>query len=300
MKKVLISGGSGLIGRHLTDILLQNGYAVAWLSRSVKPYKDVNMYKWDVDAGYIDPEAILWADVLVHLAGESIAGKRWTAKRKQAIIESRTKSTELLIAAMQQHNHHIEQVVAASAIGFYGETGENSVDETNSSGNGFLSESVRQWEDATSKFSALGVNLVTLRIGIVLAENGGALKEIVQTKSLRVLPVMGSGKQIYAWIHIQDVGQIIMYCLQQKLSGIYNAVAPNPVSLKSIIQHYQQVSGKWYVQMPVPTFALKLILGELSAVVLTGQNVSSAKIQSAGYQFSFPDITSALTQIIKA
>ncbi|MEI2672643.1 MAG: NAD-dependent epimerase/dehydratase family protein [Chitinophagaceae bacterium] len=125
MKKVLISGGSGLIGRHLTDILLQNGYAVAWLSRSVKPHKDVNMYKWDVDAGYIDPEAILWADVLVHLAGESIAGKRWTAKRKQAIIESRTKSTELLIAAMQQHNHHIEQVVAASAIGFYGETGEN-------------------------------------------------------------------------------------------------------------------------------------------------------------------------------
>ena len=258
------------------------------------------MYKWDVDAGYIDPEAILWADVLVHLAGESIAGKRWTAKRKQAIIESRTKSTELLIAAMQQHNHHIEQVVAASAIGFYGETGEMPVDETNASGNGFLSESVRQWEDATSKFSALGVNLVTLRIGIVLAENGGALKEIVQTKSLRVLPVMGSGKQIYSWIHIQDVGQIIMYCLQQKLSGIYNAVAPNPVSLKSIIQHYQQVSGKWYVQMPVPAFTLKLVLGELSAVVLTGQNVSSAKIQSAGYQFSFPDITSALTQIIKA
>ena len=270
MKKVLISGGSGLIGRHLTDILLQNGYAVAWLSRSVKPHKDVNMYKWDVDAGYIDPEAILWADVLVHLAGESIAGKRWTAKRKQAIIESRTKSTELLIAAMQQHNHHIEQVVAASAIGFYGETGE------------------------------MPVNLVTLRIGIVLAENGGALKEIVQTKSLRVLPVMGSGKQIYSWIHIQDVGQIIMYCLQQKLSGIYNAVAPNPGSLKSIIQHYQQVSGKWYIQMPVPAFVLKLILGELSAVVLTGQNVSSAKIQSAGYQFSFPDITSALTQIIKA
>ena len=298
MKKVLISGGSGLIGRHLTGILLQNGYEVAWLSRSVKPLKDVKMYKWDVDAGYIDPEAILWADVLVHLAGESIAGKRWTAKRKQEIIESRTKSTELLITAMQQNNHQIGQVVAASAIGFYGETGDLPVDETNASGNGFLSESVRQWENATTKFSALGINLVTLRIGIVLAENGGALKEIVQTKSLRVLPIMGSGKQIYAWIHIQDVGQIMLYSIQQKLTGVYNAVAPHPVSLKSIIQHYKQVSGKWYLQMPVPAFALKLVLGELSAVVLTGQNVSCAKIQSAGYQFSFPDITSALTQII--
>lgn len=299
MKKVLISGGSGLIGRHLTGFLLQKGYEVAWLSRSVKPQKEVKMFKWDVDAADIDPEAIVWADVLIHLAGESIAGKRWTTKRKQEIIESRTKSTELLISAMQQNNHHIEQVVAASAIGFYGETGITAVDETHAAGNGFLSESVRQWEKATAKFSALGVNLITLRIGIVLAENGGALKEIVQTKSLRVLPVMGSGKQIYAWIHIQDVAQIMLYCLQQKLSGVYNAVAPHPISLKSLIQHYQQVSEKWYLQMPVPAFALQLALGELSAVVLTGQNVSCAKIQSAGYQFSFPDITSALQQIIK-
>lgn len=299
MKKVLISGGSGLIGRHLTRFLLQNGYEVAWLSRSVKPQKEVKIFKWDVDAAYVDPEAIIWADVLIHLAGESIAGKRWTTKRKQEIIESRTKSTELLISAMQQHNHHIEQVVAASAIGFYGETGVTAVDETHAAGNGFLSDSVLQWEKATAKFSALGVNLITLRIGIVLAENGGALKEIVQTKSLRVLPVMGSGKQIYAWIHIQDVAQIMLYCLQQKLSGVYNAVAPHPISLKSLIQHYQQVSGRWYLQMPVPAFALQLILGELSAVVLTGQNVSCAKIQSAGYQFIFPEITSALQQIIK-
>lgn len=298
MQKVLITGGSGLIGSSLTKLLQQKGHEVAWLSRGNTAPEGVKIFKWDVIAGTLDTNAIAWADVLVHLAGEGIAEKRWTNTRKKQIIDSRTKSTEMLIDAMKLHPGKIHTVVAASAIGFYGETTTTSVTEDAPLGVGFLSESVNLWEAATAKFASTGARLVTVRIGVVLSLKGGALKEIVQTAGLRVLPVMGNGKQIYSWIHIHDVASILAYAIEQPIKGIFNAVAPNPVSQQALVAHYKQTKHKWYLLMPVPSFGLRLLLGEMADAVLFNQNISANKIQSAGFKFQFPDIEAALTDLV--
>ena len=299
MQRVLISGGSGLIGRQLTQLLLQNGYEVAWLSRGNKGMPGVRMFKWDVATGYIDDAALTWPTVLVHLAGEGIADKRWTEKRKQAIIQSRAASTELLIRKMLQFPGYIKTVIAASAIGFYGQTKQTPVSESETSGKGFLSESVKIWEEATAQFVSTGARLVQLRIGIVLANEGGAYKELLQTEKFRVLPVMGSGKQQYSWIHIQDVTGIFLYAMTNPLEGVFNAVAPYPVTQKQLMQEYQSVSKQWHLLMPVPAFGLKLLLGEMSDVVLMHQLVSSNKIEQAGYQFKYGTINSALKNLLQ-
>lgn len=298
MKNVLISGGSGLIGRRLTQLLMDNGYAVAWLSRGNKAPKGVKVFNWDINKGFIDPEAITWANMLVHLAGEGIAEKRWSKKRKSEIIESRTAGANMLIKVMQENPGHIKTVVAASAIGFYGNTGNVAVHETDNAGEGFLSESVQIWEKATHQFELAGARLVQLRIGIVLSMDGGALKEIVQTAPMRILPVMGSGKQIYSWIHIDDVAGIIFYALNNPIGGVFNAVAPNPVTQKNILIAFRKAAHKQYLLMPVPTFGLKLVFGEMSSAVLNNQLVSADKIITAGYKFHFPEIENAMNNLL--
>lgn len=300
MDKVLITGGSGLIGRSLTVLLQQRGYEVAWLSRGSKAPNGVKVFNWDVSKGKLDDKALQWANVLVHLAGEGIADKRWTSKRKQKIIESRTKSTQLLVDGMNKNKTEIHTVVAASAIGFYGETNGESGSEDAKTGSGFLSESVSLWESATKAFESTGARLVTVRIGLVLTSEGGALKEIVQTKGLRVLPIMGNGKQIYSWIHIADVIAIMCFAIEHPITGIYNAVAPKPVSQKDLLKAYQKAQNKWFLLFPVPVFGLRLVLGEMSDAVLINQNISAKKITEAGFIFQFPDINKALGDIINS
>jgi len=300
MQKVLISGGSGLIGSSLTTLLQKKGHEVAWLSRSNKAPKGVTVFKWDVNAGTLDSNAIAWADVLVHLAGEGIAEKRWSNARKNEIIDSRTKSAAMLLAAMQLHPGKIHTVIAASAIGFYGETNSVAVKEDAVPGIGFLSESVKLWEAATAKFAETGARLVTVRIGVVLSLKGGALKEIVQTAGIRVLPIMGNGKQLYSWIHIDDVVKILTFSIENPLSGTYNAVAPNPVNQKTIVAQYKNAMRKWYLLMPVPAFGLRLALGEMADAVLFNQYISASKIQAAGFEFQFPTIEAALTDLVSA
>ncbi len=296
-ENILITGGSGMIGRELTKLLLEQGYAVGWLSRSSKAVDAVRIFTWDVQTGLIDTAAIAWADVIIHLAGEGIADKRWTRKRKKKIIESRSKSSELLIRTMRSVPNRIKTVIAASAIGWYGDTHGNVADETTPAGTGFLSTSVITWEEATSAFAQLHIRLVRLRIGIVLSNRGGALKELLMTEWFRVLPVLGTGRQTYAWIHIHDVCRMILFAMQHPVEGIFNATAPFPVSQRELMQQIRKVKHRFYFLIPVPAFSLKLYLGEMADAVLTDQNVSSKKIADAGFRFAFEKIDKCMSDL---
>lgn len=293
----MITGGSGLIGRQLTEVLVAGGYKVNWLSRSKKQVPGVAVFLWDIDTEFIEEGAFDGVDVIIHLAGEGIADKRWTASRKKIIIESRTRSTEFLIKKLREIPNKVTAVICASAIGFYEANTNSIISEEYKTGKGFLSESVSIWENATKKFTELPIKLLTLRIGIVLSKNGGAYKELIQTKSLGVLPLMGNGKQIYSWIHIKDVCGIIIYLLQNNLSGIYNAVAPAPVSQKHLMQTVKKYSKGFQIIIPVPALGLKLVLGEMSNAVLNSQTISGEKILKAGYKFKFSNIEDAINDL---
>lgn len=298
MQRILITGGSGLIGHMLTKQLEASGYEVAWLSRSAAK-QPVKVFVWNTEKNEIDPEAIQWADAIVHLAGEGIADKRWTAKRKKQIIDSRVKTTALLRSALMERQHHVKTIVAASAIGWYGNRKHELLDENASAGTGFLSESVMQWEAATQQLELPGIRLVRMRIGIVLSMQGGALKELLMTAPFGILPVMGNGRQIYSWIHIRDVCGMMQFAIENQISGIYNAVAPNPVSEKEMMQKVREVKNRLYLLMPVPAFGLRMFLGEMSDAVLIDQHVSAKKILEAGYTFTYENITSALQDLFK-
>lgn len=296
MKRVLIAGGSGLVGRELTGVLQSAGYEVAWLSRTPGMVNGVKCYAWDIKRQVIDEQAIQWANILIHLAGEGIAAKRWTKKRKQEIISSRTASTSLLVQALQRIPNQIHTIVAASAIGFYGNT-NGIVREDAPNGTGFLAESVAQWESATKQFAEIGIRCVRLRIGVVLSQHGGAYRELTQTSKLRVLPILGGGKQWYPWIHIHDLVNICLFAIERKIEGIYNAVAPHPVTQKELMHAIGRTKGGLFFYAPAPAFGLRLFLGEMADAVLISQQVSSAKLENAGFRFDFPTVEMAVQQI---
>lgn len=297
MKKILIAGGSGLIGNRLTQLLLKNNFEVAWLSRGNKGMPDVQLFHWDIEKQEIDIAAVLWADAIIHLAGAGIADEKWTAKRKSEIINSRVKSIALLRNTMLSQQHSIQCVIASSAVGFYGDRDNDLLSETSASGDGFLSSSVTEWENAIDTFTDTKVRLVKLRFGIVLSEKGGALPELKKTLPIGVAPVLGNGKQLYPWIHIDDVAGFILYAMQhEKIADVYNLVA-NVNSQKQIMQSLQSVYNSFSVLFPVPVFVLRIMLGEMADTVLVSQNVSNKKMLDTGYALQFSEIKIALTQI---
>ncbi|MDX5478904.1 MAG: TIGR01777 family oxidoreductase [Cyclobacteriaceae bacterium] len=298
MKNILITGGSGLVGKKITDLLERKGYTVAWLSRSPSKYKQKS-FAWDVDAMSIDPEAISWAEGIIHLAGEGVADKRWTASRKKAILESRTNSTALLLQAIEQSDKKPEVFVSASAVGYYGfNTGDAWMDENSASGNDFLAQVVRAWEDKVKQIEKTGVRTVMLRIGIVLDSKGGALVEMLKPP---VAAPLGSGKQWMSWIAVQDLARMFLFALENNhVTGIYNAVGPKPTTNEELTQKAAKKVGKLFVGMGVPGFALKLVLGEMAQMVLGGNKVSAKKIQEAGFEFRYPNLEEALEKVYNA
>jgi uncharacterized protein (TIGR01777 family) len=293
MKNILITGGSGLVGKQLTALLEQKGYEVAWLSR--KPQQRT-YFLWDVAKQELDPQALEWADAVVHLAGEGVAEKRWTAERKLAILRSRTESTALLHRAIEQATHKPSTFISASAVGFYGfDTGAALVVENSPSGKDFLAEVVLAWEKEVKKIEVLPLRCVILRIGIVLDAKGGALAEMLKPP---VAAPLGSGAQWMSWIHVEDLVRLFVFALEKTtLQGIYNAVGPHPATNQQLTKEAAAAKGKAYVGIGVPGFALKLFLGEMAAMVLGGNRVSSQKIQKAGFEFEFPELKQALKDI---
>ena len=293
MKNILITGGSGLVGKEITKILESKDFSVAWMSRSAQSQKS---FIWNVEKKQIDPEAIEWADAIIHLAGTGVAEKRWTPERKRDILESRTQSTQLLYEAIEKAKKRPSTFISASAVGFYGfNTGTNLVDENSAQGSDFLAEVVVAWENEVKKMEALDLRTVLLRIGIVLDEVGGALGEMLKPP---VAAPLGSGAQWMSWIHIEDLARMFVFSLEKTtLQGVFNAVAPNPATNQQLTQAAAKAKGKPYIGIGVPGFALKVILGEMAAMVLGGNRVSSHKIQKAGFEFDFPDLDPALKDL---
>ncbi len=295
-KKILIAGGSGLIGKQLTNTLLERGYAVAHLGRSTSGGK-VPTFIWDPEKGTYDKDALDGIDVVVNLAGAGVADKRWTPDRKKTIIESRIKSVALLSKMIE--NSSVETVIGASAIGYYGFSKEKIFNESDPSGSDFLAHVTREWEEAYHPINKQGKRLVNFRIGIVLAKEGGALQEMAKPIRYFVGAPLGSGQQVLSWIHIDDLCAMFLQAVEQKeMQGVYNAVSPNPVTNKEITYAIAEKLKRPILVPFVPAFGLKIVLGEMAGIVLNGSVVSSNKIEATGFEFSFPHLDGALQDLL--
>ncbi len=300
MKHILITGGSGLVGQRLTEILLANGYQVSWLSRSGKSSAGVKGYRWNLEDMTIDADALDTVDAIIHLAGESVANGRWTSSQKKRILDSRVLSTKLLYQALTESTHKVETIISASGTGYYGvDTGSQLLTEDDPSASDFLSMVTQEWEQEVDHIKSLSLNAVKLRFGVVLSENGGALEKMLLPVKWRVGAALGKGNQFMSWIHIDDLCQMIVFSVENKLDGVYNAVAPNPATNLEMTEEMAiQLDRSLYLPN-VPSFVLKLFLGEMSSIVLGGNKVSSRKIEKEGYQFKFPLLEKALENLLR-
>jgi uncharacterized protein (TIGR01777 family) len=279
------------------------GSAAAFYGRPAGP--GLQRLHWDPAAGYVDPEAIRQADYIVHLAGAGIADHRWSAKRKKVIEESRTKSADLIVSALRETPNNVKAVLSASGIGWYGPDpaipNPRPFEESDPADNDFLGETCHRWEAAISPVTELGKRLVILRTGLVLSRQGGALAEFRKPIRFGIAPILGSGRQIMSWIHLEDLCRLYLHAIgNEEWSGVYNAVAPNPVSNRILtVELARRLKGRYFVPVFVPSFLLKLIVGEMSVEVLKSTTVSAAKTRAAGFQFIYPAIESALDNLLK-
>jgi uncharacterized protein (TIGR01777 family) len=300
MEKVLITGASGLLGNAIIENLKQEDFEIITLSRIKK--SDKNAFTWNVEKGEIDEEAVKKADYIIHLAGEGIADKKWTDKRKKQIIESRTKSTQLLLKAIKNSGVNIKAFISASAVGYYGAINSEKIfTENDLPANDFLGQSCKAWEDSVDEISKLGIRTVKFRIGVVLSNKGGALPKMAAPFKYYMGAILGNGKQYIPWVHINDVAKAFVFAIKNKnLSGAYNLVAPNGgVSNKEFSKTLSKVLSKPMFLPPVPSFALKFVLGEMADVVLKGSRVSSKKLVDSGFNFDYNDLEMALQSLIK-
>jgi uncharacterized protein (TIGR01777 family) len=307
METVLITGGTGLIGTRLTELLVEKGYRVIILTRSI-PVIDkadrVRYAKWDLVSREIDPDAIKEADYVIHLAGAGVAEKRWSEKRKQEIVSSRTKTGALLSETIGKYPNKIKAVISMSAIGWYGPDTDRSkakgFEENALPDRSFLGETCREWEAAVSPITDLGKRLVIFRTGIVLSDDGGAFTEFRKPLRARLATILANGKQAISWIHIDDLCRMFILALENReLNGVYNAVAPNPVTNRQLVmQLAKKICGRFFLPVYVPAFVLKIMLGEMSIEVLKSATVSARKILQTGFVFSYPEIESAIDDLV--
>jgi uncharacterized protein (TIGR01777 family) len=307
MPVVLISGGTGLIGTKLTHLLIENNYEVIILSgnknkSSVNP--NITYSFWNSKKQVIDAEVIRKADHILHLAGAGVMDKKWSRENKKEIIESRTKSSELLIKTLKENEHHVQTFVSASAIGWYGADNypllhKDGFIESDPAAKDFLGETCVLWETSVEPVADMGIRLVKLRTGIVLSNDGGAFKEFKKPLRFGFAVILGSGKQVISWIHIEDICRIYLEAIENKsIHGSYNSVAPSPVSNKKlIIELAERVRHKFYIPIHIPIFFLKLFMGKRSAEILKSATVGNKKIKSTGFTFLYPVIESAIEDL---
>lgn len=300
MSTVLIGGGSGLIGTRLSQLLADQQFTVLHLSRRARPQALYPTYQWDVARGTIDQEAVDRADYIINLAGAGIADGRWTPARKRLIIESRTESTRLLKRAIQRRSVPPRAYLSASAIGYYGNRGDEWMDESAGPNTGFLSTSTQAWEAAVEEVAALGLRTVVLRTGITLSTQGGALAKMLPPVYFYLSAYFGDGRQFYSWIHIDDVCRMYLHAIaREDLSGTYNAVAPEPVRNRTFAQILGPAIGKRALVLPAPAFALRIVFGEMAHTILDSARCSAEKIQAAGFSFQYPDLQPAITDLVR-
>lgn len=299
LKTVLITGGTGLLGKVLTKLLQDDGYKIRYLSRSKQQIKDVEVFQWNPSKGEIELGALENLHGLIHLAGANVGEKAWTDKQRKRILDSRLDSTKLLVEELETLEAKPSAIVSASAIGYYmGQAGGVVFKEADRAGEGFLSVVTQKWENATDDFRTLNVPSTQLRIGIVLSTKGGALQKLLLPAKLFAGTHIGDGSQRMSWIHLEDVASMMKFCIESKMEGVYNAVAPQIVTNKSFSRSLRKVLGRFNIAPPFPAFILRLAMGERASLVLEDLAVSNEKIQSTGFEFKFKDLDVALKDLI--
>lgn len=300
MAIILIGGGTGFIGSYLSERLAEKGHEVRHLSRSKRPNSRYATFQWNVKEQTIDDAALNSVDYIINLTGAGIADQRWTDKRKQLIISSRTDSTKLLADAIKRLNIKPKLYINSSAVGYYGDQGDRLLTEEDSPGDGFLSESCVAWEQSVDAVRQLGIPVFINRTGIVLHPDHGALNKMLIPLNFFTSTYFGDGQQYYSWIHIDDMVETFVFAIDQQLTGTYNAVAPHPARNKTMAAALGPAKGKPALVMPAPAFALKLALGEMSHTVLDSARCSSAKLEAEGFTFKHPELTGALEDLLSS
>lgn len=301
MATILITGGTGLVGTRLAQLLSDKGYTVNLLSRSVADIKPpyTKAFYWDVEKQIMDEAALANCDYIIHLAGAGIADKPWTAERKKEIIDSRVESSNLLHTQLKYKPNTVKAVIAASATGYYGAiTTDKEFKETDPAANDFLGQCCLAWEESVKNIKALGVRTVNVRTGVVLSTKGGALEKIAGLAKFGPVAAVGTGKQAMPWIHIDDLCNIYIKAIEDEtMHGPYNATAPAKDDSISFTKALGKQIHRPMLPFPAPAFAIRLMYGEMSVTVLEGSHVDVSKIQAAGYLFKFTDVEAAIKDL---
>ncbi|MBK8625565.1 MAG: TIGR01777 family protein [Saprospiraceae bacterium] len=298
-KTIWIAGGDGLVGKHLVKMLDKTKFEIFILSRKTKKSneKGVHYIVWNTEKQIIEDAPI--PDHIINLAGAGIADERWSAKRKALLISSRVNSASTIKKYLESHNITPKTYISASAVGFYGHRSDEFLTEVCKPGSEFMSDCCVQWENAAKDTGSLCQRTVILRIGIVLSTLGGALPKMLMTQNLGIFNYFGNGNQYYPWIHIDDLSRLILEAIEnQRFKGIYNAVAPQEITNKNMMIEIIQTNQIKGLLIPVPSFSLKLILGEMSAVVLNSNRVSASKLLSEGFHFQFSNAGEAVRDLL--
>lgn len=291
MKKIVIAGGTGMVGQALLDRLEELGYDVFLLSRKRHP----KGYLWDPAKHYIEESALHQSLAIINLAGAGIADQCWTTHRKKIITGSRVSAAETFEKAFENPLNRPEVYLSAGAIGYYGNRDEEWLTESAQSGSDFLANSCIAWENAVQKLNKFPVRIAQFRIGIVLSTSGGAYEKMHLPYKFGCAAYFGDGQMWYSWIHIHDLVEMMIHTLENpKIQGIYNAVAPHPVTNKELILAMKKEGGRPAFVCPVPAFILKLVMGEMSAVILSSTKVSAEKITATGFKFKYAYINEAM------
>ena len=300
-KNVLITGGTGFVGKKLTHLLLKNGFSVSIFSRSFQQNSaDVSYFRWDISREYIDETAVLNADYIIHLAGEGIADKPWTAKRKEEIVQSREESIALIYGVLKKHKKKLDAFVSASGIGIYGAIdGSEICTENTVAVNDFLGSTCQKWEAAGDTIASLGIRTVKIRTGLVLGKDEGFLKKLTPIFKMKLGSALGSGKQYMPWIHIDDLCAIYLEAIKNnEMTGAYNAAINDGTNNEIFSKTLAKIYGYSLWLPNVPAFLIKMVLGEMALIILTGRRVSSDKIEKIGFQFQFKNLEVALRDCI--
>jgi len=300
-KRVLITGATGMIGKEVVKVCHERDIAVNYLTTSKEKLTSEENYRgfyWNPDEKDIDPKCLENVDAIINLVGATIS-ERWTSSYKKVIINSRTETAQLLKETITKHDFPVNHMVSASAIGVYPSSLTNYYEEDFTGvSQSFLGKVVEKWENAVDEFENIGVEVAKIRIGLVLSDKGGALQEMVKPIKLGAGAPFGSGEQWQSWIHVDDLARLFIYGVEHKLSGVYNGVAPNPVTNNEVTKTTAKILDKPLILPNIPKFAMKLALGEMHILLFESQRVSSTKIEEAGFDFEFHHLEPALSDLL--
>ncbi len=299
--RILITGATGLIGSELVLLLLQNGISVHYLTTSKRKIENQPNYKgffWNPKLGIIDENCLMGVDAIIHLAGASIS-KRWTKSYKQEIIESRIFSSNLLFKIVKENPNQVKQIISASGTAIYPNSSSTVYTEDSKTiVDNFLSNVVLKWEESVDKFQSLNIKVCKLRTGVVFSDKGGALLEIVKPIKLGLGSPFGDGKQVQSWIHLHDLVTMYLFAVENSLEGVYNAVAPHPITNSELTKNIAAILEKPLFMPNIPKFVMKLILGEMHELLFEDKRISAQKVINSGFVFQYLTSEKALKDIL--